>query len=274
MRLDRTIAVSLAKLTSLNDTYRIAILMYHSISNRREAVKHPYYNTITTPERFAEHMKWIKEANAEVVPLDSWDQAFNQQQTLRVVITFDDGFDDFGTHAFPILQAYGYRATMFLPTGFIGTGRELLPGVKHMTWQDIRRLDREGISFGSHTVNHKHLDTLTKHEINNEIRFSAEDIQEHLGKPVTGFSCPFAFPQAHPHIVDALRESLDRYGYKTGVTTKIGTVSLCDDPFTLKRLPVNNDDDKKLFMAKLYGGYNWLHGVQRAMRGVKKILHR
>jgi hypothetical protein len=51
-------------------------------------------------------------------------------------------------------------------------------------------------------------------------------------------------------------------------------VSLHDDPYTLKRIPINDDDDKKLFMAKLHGGYDWLNSMQRMVRGAKKVLQR
>jgi hypothetical protein len=78
---------------------------------------------------------------------------------------------------------------------------------------------------------------------------------------------------SYPAKASALRESLVDNGYAVAVTTKIGTVSVNDDPFTLKRLPINDDDDKMLFLAKLHGGYDWLYGMQRIVRGTKKALH-
>jgi peptidoglycan/xylan/chitin deacetylase (PgdA/CDA1 family) len=251
---------------------KTVILMYHSISDRADKKSHPYYQTVTSPGRFAEQMQWLDEANAEVIALEQWNEPFTNDSRLRAIITFDDGFADFLTDAFPVLRQHGYTATMFLPTAFIGTGKELLPGVRHLNWDEVRQLSLAGISFGSHTVSHRHLDKISLADIHEEVKQSAETIAAQIGMKVTGFSCPFAFPQAYKGIIGALRESLRDCGYTVGVTTKIGTVSAHDDPCTLKRLPVNSADDKRLFMAKLHGGYNWLGFIQHWAQLVKKAI--
>jgi peptidoglycan/xylan/chitin deacetylase (PgdA/CDA1 family) len=248
--------------------------MYHRIGDHVETGRHPYFKTVTSPARFEQQMQWLAEAGAEVVALDKWNSPFAGKRTLRVIITFDDGFADFMTNALPVLRNHNYHATMFLPTAFIGTGKELLTGVKHLEWTDVRQLIAAGIGIGSHTVTHRHIDTLSPVEIDQEIGLSAETIQHNCGGKVTAFSCPYAFPQAHLAVISALCGSLVKYGYSVGVTTKIGTVSVNDDPYTLKRIPINSDDDKKLFLAKLNGAYNWLAGIQRMVRTAKKILRR
>lgn len=274
MRIDRVVSLAVSAMHSQYREPRVAVLMYHSVSNRVETGLRPYYKMVTSPVRFGQQMQWLAEANADVISLDKWNTPFNEGHTLRVIITFDDGFADFMTDAFPVLRAYGYPATMFLPTDFIETGKEHLSGVEHLTWADIRQLNLLGISFGSHTMSHPHLNRLSSYEIDDEVRTSVEIIRKHIGGNVARFSCPYAFPQSYPAAVSALRQSLAGCGYTVGVTTKIGTVSIHDDPYTLKRLPINEDDDKKLFMAKLHGGYDWLGGMQRMVRGAKKALHR
>jgi len=246
--------------------------MYHSISDRVETRVHPYFKTVTSPARFADQMQWLAEAGAEVIDIYKWNEPISEGRAPRVIITFDDGLADFKTNAFPVLCAHGYPATMFLPTAFIETEKELLAGVKHLRWNDIRQLSLAGIRFGSHTVNHNHLDTLTSRQIDEEVRESAKIIQKQCGEKVKSFSCPFAFPQEHPAVISSLRASLADCGYTVGVTTKIGNVSVHDDPYTLKRLPINSDDDKRLFTAKIAGGYNWLNGMQRMVRSAKKVL--
>jgi peptidoglycan/xylan/chitin deacetylase (PgdA/CDA1 family) len=274
MRMDRAISLALCALQPSIRTPLIVVLMYHSISVHIENRVHPYFKTVTSPDRFAQQMQWLSEQNAEVVSIDNWNLPFSGNKLLRVIITFDDGFADFLPNALPVLQAKGYPATMFLPTDFIHSGRELIAGVKHLGWNDICQLLGGGISIGSHSVSHRHLETLTRNEIYNEVRFSAERIKNYSGAKVTSFSCPYAFPQENAAVVTSLRESLIECGYQQAVTTRIGTVSPGDNPYTLRRLPVNSGDDKKLFIAKLNAGYNWLGRMQEVVRFAKKHMHR
>ncbi len=273
MRIDRLVSLSISGMRSDSRGPTIAILMYHSIDSRVEGKRHPYFNTVTLPDRFSEQMEWLSESGAEVVGLEAWNSPLLPESPPRVVITFDDGFSDFMSNAYPVLRHYGYPATMFLPTAFIGTGKELLPGVKHLQWEEIIKLNSAGIRFGSHTANHRPFEKLSRPEIREEVRTSGEAIRNHLGEKTTSFSCPYAFPQAHPESISALHDSLLEFGYSVAVTTKIGTVSPLDDPLALRRLPVNTDDDKDLFLAKIHGGYDWLGGIQHIARGTRKLLN-
>lgn len=272
MRIDKSIALALSSLGFSSHCGRTAILMYHSISNRTGPPRHPYFNTQTTPARFEQHLRWLHEACASVVPLDQWNTPVSAPDTLRVCITFDDGFADFKTTALPLLAAQGFVATMFLPTAFIGTGTELIGGAAHLTWDDVKAVYQQGMSIGSHSVNHRHFDQLSAAAITSEVHDSAEAIQAKAGITITAFSCPYAFPTAHPVAVATIRSALKAGGYMVGVTTKIGTVSPNDDPYTLRRIPMNTDDDQQLFMAKVNGAYNWLGSIQHAVRLTKKAL--
>jgi peptidoglycan/xylan/chitin deacetylase (PgdA/CDA1 family) len=270
--MDKMMSIAISSLRVLPREPRIVILMYHSISGRREDHVRSYFTTATSLTRFEEQMQWLAESDLDVVTLNSWNAPFSDVSRFRIIITFDDGLSDFMANAFPVLSSHGYPVTMFLPTGFIETGKEIVPGVKHLRWGEIKDLSAAGVDFGSHSVHHKHFETLSESEIRDEIRNSADSIQMHLCREVTSFSCPFAFPQEYPKVVAALQKTLFDCGYITGVTTNIGAVSLNDDSFSLKRLPVNSDDDKTLFMAKLRGGYDWLSGIQHTFRIAKRLV--
>jgi peptidoglycan/xylan/chitin deacetylase (PgdA/CDA1 family) len=185
---------------------------------------------------------------------------------LNVVITFDDAFLSIATEAFPLLQRFGFPATVYFPTAFIGTGKRLLPHRPHMSWSDAERLAKNGITPGSHTVNHLNLRTMTFAKIDDELRLSKKTIEDHTGVKIYDFSCPFSFPEGDAERVRELRASLVKHGYRTGVTTRIGRADSGDDPFTLRRLPVNDDDDEALFRAKLEGAYDWLAALQQAKK--------
>jgi peptidoglycan/xylan/chitin deacetylase (PgdA/CDA1 family) len=183
-----------------------------------------------------------------------------------VVLTFDDGFLDFYTGAFPLLRQYGYSATVFLPTAYIGDAAKPFHGAPCLTWSQVRELNGAGMHFGSHTVTHPQLTTLKAEGIREEVRRSKETIEEKLGTSVKSFAYPYAFPQADRPFKQKLLETLDEAGYENGVCTSIGTADSSSQRFFLPRLPVNSCDDSRLFKAKLEGGYDWLGTFQYATK--------
>ena len=145
-RLDRFLTLYLfrhfiKKQTSAGDK-RIPILMYHSISDEKEK-SHPYYHVNTSPAVFDAHMRYLHENNYSVINLQDLEKSFDTRDSSKyVVITFDDGFHDFFTNAFPILKKYNFSATVFLPTGFIHNERLSFKGKECMTWDEVRQLSR------------------------------------------------------------------------------------------------------------------------------------
>lgn len=242
--------------------------MYHTVSGEKENLSHAYFNTAVSSKRFEEHLRILSEPCYRVIPLEAIhaDQKKKADVQLNVVITFDDAFLSIATEAFPLLQHYGFPATVYYPTAFIGTGKQLLPQRPHMSWSDAKRLVKSGITLGSHTVTHQNLRALSYAQIDVELGQSKVTIEQNTGIEVFDFSCPFSFPEEDAPRVLELRNSLVKHGYRTGVTTRIGRADAGDDPFSLRRLPVNDYDDKKLFRAKLEGAYDWLASLQLAKK--------
>jgi peptidoglycan/xylan/chitin deacetylase (PgdA/CDA1 family) len=239
----------------------LPVLMYHSISDTVETGVSPYYKTNTSPARFEQQMHWLTEAGFRSVDLEEGVRIARrgiEKQEKIVVITFDDGFRDFYDLAFPVLKKSGHTATMFLTTAFLGDKRQSFKNKECLTWQEVRELRAAGIRFGSHTVNHPVLYKSSWREIVNELEASKENLERALREKITSFAYPYAFPQHDRQFVEKFRELLTQLGYQSCATTVIGRVQTGDDPFCLKRLPVNDDDDQTLFLAKLNGAYDWL----------------
>jgi len=188
-----------------------------------------------------------------------------------VAITFDDGFRDFHTAAVPAMQRHGFTATMYLPTAFIGDERRSFKGRECLTWSEVRELHSAGMEFGSHTVNHPMLVELDWPEIERELRESKAMIEQQLGRPSNAFAYPFAFPQANVSFRTRFLAALRTAGYKSCVTTEVGTIKPQDEPLQLKRLPANSCDDAALFVAKLAGAYDWVGRPQKAMKHFKSM---
>ncbi len=282
MRLDRLITLALfgplARLAN-NAGIRIPILMYHSISHEIEEGVHPYYQITTSPEVFSQHMSMLADRGFQVIGLDAAIQLLQQDDNSLqdlpakpVVITFDDGYLDFYTNAYPVLARYGFTATVFLPTSFIGSSNGKIGGKTFLSWKQVNELVDCGISFGSHTNSHSYLLERTTAEAEQELRQSREIIEQKIGSGVRFFSYPFAFPEHDKRFVNFLRKSLQACGYLCGVTTIIGTATQGDDPFTLKRIPLNALDDPALLDAKINGGYDWMHATQYAAKTVRNMI--
>ena len=252
------------RLFNWNDVSHVPILMYHSVSDNMFGKKHPYYQINTSPQIFARQMKWLHEAGYQTLTLAGLRDAIENGgvPSKSVVITFDDGYRDFYTDAYSAMRRYGYVATIFLATGRIQDTPARIDGADYLTWNEVAELHREGIEFGSHTVSHPDLRSLGPDEIDYELCFSKDTIEDHLGSAVTSFAYPFAFPEEDRSFVRFLEDQLKSYGFGTGVSTILGRAGVNDSRFFLPRLPVNSWDDHALFRAKLEGGYDWLHWPQ------------
>jgi peptidoglycan/xylan/chitin deacetylase (PgdA/CDA1 family) len=267
LRIDRVVTLGLVRPVRQafvrRTQKRIPILMYHSIqegaSDRR-----PYYDINTSPPRFAQQMKFLREQGYRAVRLEeAWKLLAQDDGDSRyVVITFDDGYRDFMTTAYPIIAEFNHTAALFVPSGLIQDERAHFQQRECLTWSEIRELHANGIEIGSHSVTHRELKFLPTSELEAEVADSKLTIEDKIGHSITSFSYPYAFPESEAVFSGTLRDLLEKNGYLNGVTTILGSASRDSDRFLLPRLPANSWDDIPLFRAKLEGHYDWLHAAQ------------
>ena len=101
-----------------------------------------------------------------------------------VIINFDDGFKTQYTHAKPILDKYGFKASFYIVCNYVDNKKG------YMTWEEIETLNKEGHDIGSHTMNHIHLSNLSKKDIEYEVGQSKKCLNDH-GIETTSFAFPF-----------------------------------------------------------------------------------
>ncbi|MFY9743486.1 MAG: polysaccharide deacetylase family protein [Candidatus Sulfotelmatobacter sp.] len=289
-RLDRLATLYLAspyrRLMSRSEQC-IPILMYHCVSEDEQSNVHPYYRTNTSPAMFAVQLRSLKthgytsctlaqavrQLESELrAQLEAKPESKTSTAAKSVVLTFDDGFRNFYREAFPLLSEYGFSATMFLPTAYIGDAPISFKGEDCLTWAEVRELKQHGIDFGSHTVTHPRLRELSASAINDELVNSKHTLEQKLGCPADSFAYPYAFPQTDKDFTQMLRNLLQAAGYKHGVSTIVGRANRRSEPLFLERLPVNSCDDNALFEAKLEGAYDWIATSQHISKALKSRL--
>jgi Polysaccharide deacetylase len=243
---------------------RTIVLAYHSLGDARDAVDE---------REFFRQMSFLR-ANANVIRLE---QVLEERQSnidapLNCAITFDDGYAGVYRFAAPILQFFGFPATVYLTTGAIAatvpysasefTG--LFPDESMLTWAQIKEMSRMGFAFGSHMFQHYDVTRLTKDRLASELEESKATIADRLGTQCRHFAYPFGYYNRTS--VDLVRGA----GYESAVTVMHRSVPGGCDPFRIPRICVAPFHSLEDFRRSLVGEFDYLPLVQRTRR----ILHR
>ncbi len=197
-----------------------------------------------TPEVFEAHLNFLNRFRYSVVSAArlSAPTAIGQHPH-PIVLTFDDGCDNFYTEAFPRLSRYGYTATVFVVTDWIGKKG-------YLNWPQLNELHSAGITIGSHSCSHPHLPDLDPVQMKIEIARSKETLEQKLGMAVALFCYPFGGFSAQA--VEFVRAA----GYKTAFTTNRSLGRDDQDLFSLRRIRMSNTVHPIRLWAKCSGYYD------------------
>jgi len=204
----------------------IPILLYHRVGSETDAL------TITT-ERFQRDMATLSEDGYNTLTLDQLGQYLqgNSNQSLPkkpIMITFDDGYLDNYTNAFPILQKYSMKASFYIITGMVGQNNRL-------TASQIREMETAGMTFGSHTITHRPLAELNTEEATTELTKSKLDLEEILGKSVKFIAYPCGSYTAET--IKIAHEA----GYSGGFSVRPGFATFTNN-MAIRRIPIFHYD--------------------------------
>ena len=155
-----------------------------------------------------------------------------------MVLTFDDGYRDFYTSAWPVLKARGFTAVSYVVPGFLGAKN-------YMTPAQVIQLDRAGIDVGSHTVNHADLTELDAATLRIELEASRGYLEQLLGHPVLDFCYPSG--RFNP----AVEAAVEAAGYQSATTEVRGTAHSWTDRLTWTRVRVQGGEPLSAFAASL-----------------------
>jgi peptidoglycan/xylan/chitin deacetylase (PgdA/CDA1 family) len=214
---------------------QVPILMYHEIAQPSETNSH----LAVSPAAFAAQLSYLHSEGFKtttVAELSATLVGSTEQLSRRtVVLTFDDGYEDFHSRAMPLLERYGFTATVFVTTGWVQDAGSLpateRPG-RMLSWSQIVEAAHAGIEIGAHSRQHPQLDQLPEKLLREELYTSKVELEDKLGSTVTGLAYPFGYSNSRVRRV--ARDA--GHGYGCAVSNIV--MSSKSDPLALPRLTV------------------------------------
>ncbi len=233
-------------------TTLLPVLMYHRVAADGAPAMRRWR---TTPGEFEEQLSYLRSAGYRSATLEEWRDARQSNRGLpgrAVVLTFDDGYADFEIAALPLLERYGFAATVFVVTDAVGEVNHwdaATESVPLMGWGSLRRLAaRPTVSIGGHTATHARLTGLDDAAVVEEVAACRTALTRELGSPPTAFAAPYGLRDRG---IDAL---VGACGFEVAVTTYEACATRADELLALPRLEVRGGIPLAQFIHLLGAG--------------------
>lgn len=219
------------------------IFMYHAIAR----VADDPNRICVSPERFEEQMGHLKRRGLRGVSMRELLRARAAGRAGNLVgLTFDDGYENFLEDAVPVLEEYGFGATLFVLGGLLGAENtwDEHPRMGLLGAEQVREVSRRGVEIGSHGMDHVPLAGLPSAQLEREVYESRRLLEGLVGEAVDGFCYPYG------SVDRAAVRATPRagYSYACACWTRVE-----NSVYDLPRVPVWEMDGTLLTSAKLKG---------------------
>lgn len=204
--------------------------MYHHVTDEATAKAGSYASLNVTPEFFEKQMSYLETRGYHSVSMQDLINFFDNNTPLSskpVLVTFDDGYEDFYTHAAPILQSHNIKATIFIPTGLV-----TVPN--YLSWEELKSMSSNpNLLFANHTWSHQSASADTT-KLSYEIKTADTQLKDHGLGQVAVFAYPYGPSSANAEQI------LGDLSYKLAFTTVRGFYQCKKQRFDLPRIRVGN----------------------------------
>ncbi len=220
----------------------LPILMYHYIRTP-PSIKDDWlgYKLSVSPADFTMQMDWLAQHGYHAIDFNDVRAYFAGRQPLPanpVVITFDDGYADLYTTAYPIVAARGFKAVAYIVSGFVGRSR-------YVSARQVVQMDNNGIEIASHTVDHADLARSSNASVMRELVDSKLSLEHLVGHQVVDFAYPSGMFNGQV-VADVLKA-----GYDTAVTTMSAVDHSAADRYLWARVRVAGGESLADFAKSL-----------------------
>jgi peptidoglycan/xylan/chitin deacetylase (PgdA/CDA1 family) len=253
------------KIVSWLNRRKVTILSYHSIIEGDQPSHADPYKQHLPLRLFRRHLDYLQ-STCNVISLNDFLKAKRENLRLpdySVVLTFEDGFEDFYTVAAREFHERKLAAAVFVITDR-AYGHLPPNGESFLSWPQVQELALSGIEIGSHTCSHPRLPDLPLEEVRRELADSRSAILDHLSLDHVPLSYPHGCTSES---ISLLAKSL---GYSCAITTTLGPNGRDADVFALTRTTIASDDDLATFAARVSGLTWWISIVKNILFGAEK----
>ncbi len=205
-------------------------------------------------------------ANYCIVSPDNFRAGHFHDGCTNVLVTFDDGYDTWLSIAAPLLKKYRVQALFFINSGLLDVATDdgatnaymrsqlSVSPKKPLTWEGLAKLAGEGHAIGGHTRMHENLSELDDHMLDAEIAYDKDQLEAHLGKPITDFAYPFG---TVVHISESGIDAAKRAGYARAYTA-ISRFVPAGETFRIPRMCIETGLSPRSLKRWVDGAYDLL----------------
>lgn len=243
---------SLRQRSGRDDGASIAVLMYHKISDARR-------DELTVMQRdFAAQLRWLAENGYSTISFA--ELALHHARYARlpqksIIISFDDNYHNNFVFAYPLLKQFGFKATIFVPIGYIGKTNAWDDGDEPLMSYETMRQMTDLVEFGVHSHAHKDYRALTADEIAADIACARAEMAESDFPYSPVFAYPYGGLPKNPLLRQRVKTLLRQYGFLCATRIKgVANRLPLSDVYEISRIGISGYDTLETFISKVRNG--------------------